>query len=84
MLKKFLYVVIAAILFSGCQNISPENSKEIELLYQLLNENPKAISNLSGVISKEECEVAGQLIHDYLLANLKKEYQIILNNIVFK
>lgn len=75
MIKQFTFFILALLIFAGCQNNSPENAKDIQLLKQLLLESPVAISSLTGDITVEESELATQIINEYLTAALKKKYQ---------
>jgi len=75
MLKQFLLLSIFVIMLIGCQNNSPEESNDIQSLKQLLSEDPKSISELTGSISKEESDLAEQLINEYVTAKLKKDFQ---------
>ncbi len=75
MLKQFLLLSMLVILLLGCQNNSPEESNDIQSLKQLLSEDPKSISELTGSISKEESDLAEQLINEHVTAKLKKDFQ---------
>lgn len=71
---KYCIVLAATILFWGCSN-SPENSREIKSLHQMLIENPESIAELKDEISEEESTLAAKLIHDYLNDKLKEDYK---------
>ncbi len=75
MVKQIFFIVLAATVFAACTNSSPENSKEIQTLKQLLVEDPESVAGLKSKLSKEESELAMQLINKQLTAELKKEYQ---------
>ncbi|HSH20009.1 MAG TPA: alpha/beta hydrolase [Draconibacterium sp.] len=75
MLKQLSVFIIAALLLSACLHKSPENAKEIQSLKTMLTESPESISNLNTEISFEESELATQIIHDYLTADLKNKYE---------
>lgn len=75
MIKYFLLLLTAAVGFIGCQNNSPENSKEIQSLKQALIDNPASVSELTEEVSKEECELAFGIINEYLNSKLKEEFQ---------
>ncbi len=75
MIKQLILLFTAVFIFSACQKESPENSKAIQSLKKLLVESPETIINLNKEISKEESELAAQLINEYLSTKLKMDFQ---------
>jgi poly(3-hydroxybutyrate) depolymerase len=76
MYKVIFFFILAVVGLSSCQNKSPENSAEIKLLKQLLFEKPDSISTLKNKLSKDESELAIQLVHDYRTSELTKQFQV--------
>jgi poly(3-hydroxybutyrate) depolymerase len=74
MVKHLLLLILAVFIFSACQKESPENSKEIQSLKKMLVESPETITNLNKEISKEESELAKQLINEYLTGKMKQDF----------
>jgi len=72
---KYCIILVVAVLFWGCVDTDPENSKEIKSLQQRLIENPESIAELNDEISEEESVLAARLIHDYLSDILRAEYK---------
>ncbi|MCY1721009.1 hypothetical protein OU798_11695 [Prolixibacteraceae bacterium Z1-6] len=75
MMKKILFYSLAILVLFGCQNNSPESSKTIQSLKQMLAENPESIADLNGELIKEESEFAAQLINEHLTSKMKAEFQ---------
>lgn len=75
MFKQILILIVAIAFFCACQNSDPENSEEIQNLKQLLKENPESIAALNGKLTKEEGELAAELINAHLNDYLKKEFE---------
>jgi len=75
MIKRLPFFLLTILLLSACRNKSPENTKDILSLKQMLIESPASISTLNDEISVEESGLAAQLIHDYLSADLRNKYE---------
>lgn len=74
MMKHLLCFVFAACLLAACQSITSESQGEIEKLEQMLLESADSVSSLTQPITKEESEVAEQLINKHLNAELELKY----------
>lgn len=74
MISRLLFLLVAVLVFVGCSN-TPENSKEIKTLNQLLVDESASISELTNELSKAESDLAAELIHDHLSAKLKSEFK---------
>ncbi len=74
MVKQLLLLTFAVFIFTACQKESRGNSNEIQSLKKMLLESPESIINLNNELSKEESELAAQLINEYLTAKLKQDF----------
>ncbi|NQU51585.1 MAG: alpha/beta hydrolase [Bacteroidetes bacterium] len=72
-MRYLLFTCLTIIIITGCQNNSPENSREIQSLKQLLVESPSSIVDLNEKISVEESDLAVQIIQEYISADLKEK-----------
>ncbi|WP_340111594.1 hypothetical protein [Maribellus mangrovi] len=75
MAKRILPLVLVLLFLWACRSNSPENSEEIQSLKNYLVENPEMIAGLNHSISKEESELAGKLIHEYLDEKLRTDFR---------
>ena len=76
MLKNSILFIVFTVVIYGCHKKSRENSKSIQTLQQLLVDSPDLIQDLNQEISKEEAELATQIIHENRTAALKTKYEV--------